>query len=129
MCLAVQGLTDDRFVPTYPQVALWLCYGLALGQAQSTWFDRKNAAMKVCFVGLENLPVLAPEYNHHGVGGETLQQTLLAKALVARGYQVSMVGGDYGQSDAASWHGVTTFKAYRAARGLAVLRFGFYRWR
>jgi O-antigen ligase len=36
MCLAVQGLTDDRFVPTYPQVALWLCYGLALGQAQST---------------------------------------------------------------------------------------------
>ncbi|MGY8685302.1 O-antigen ligase family protein [Bradyrhizobium sp. UFLA05-153] len=36
ICLAVQGLTDDRFVPTYPQVALWLCYGLALGQAQST---------------------------------------------------------------------------------------------
>jgi O-antigen ligase len=35
MCLAVQGLTDDRFVPTYPQVALWVCYGLALGQAQS----------------------------------------------------------------------------------------------
>jgi O-Antigen ligase len=36
MCLAVQGLTDDRFVPTYSQVALWLCYGLALGQAHST---------------------------------------------------------------------------------------------
>ncbi|MEK9284620.1 MULTISPECIES: O-antigen ligase family protein [unclassified Bradyrhizobium] len=36
ICLAVQGLTDDRFVPTYPQAALWLCYGLALGQAQST---------------------------------------------------------------------------------------------
>ena len=36
MCLAVQGLTDDRLVPTYPQVALWLCYGLALGEAQST---------------------------------------------------------------------------------------------
>jgi hypothetical protein len=35
MCLAVQGVTDDRFVPTYPQVALWLCYGLALGQARS----------------------------------------------------------------------------------------------
>ncbi|WP_426424230.1 O-antigen ligase family protein [Bradyrhizobium genosp. A] len=36
ICLAVQGLTDDRLVPTYPQVVLWLCYGLALGQAQST---------------------------------------------------------------------------------------------
>src|SRR5262245_9898106 len=36
MCLAVQGLTDDQFVPTYPQAALWVCYGLALGHTQST---------------------------------------------------------------------------------------------
>jgi O-antigen ligase len=42
MCLAVQGLTDDRFVPTYPQVALWLCYGLALGQAQSTCSSQRT---------------------------------------------------------------------------------------
>jgi hypothetical protein len=42
MCLAVQGLTDDRFVPTYPQVALWLCYGLALGQAQSTCSTKRT---------------------------------------------------------------------------------------
>ena len=31
--------------------------------------------MKVCFVGFENLPVLAREYNHHGNGGAQLQQT------------------------------------------------------
>ncbi|SFI17591.1 O-antigen ligase family protein [Bradyrhizobium sp. Gha] len=42
ICLAVQGLTDDRFVPTYPQVALWLCYGLALGQAQSTYSAQRT---------------------------------------------------------------------------------------
>jgi hypothetical protein len=36
LCLAVQGFTNDRFTPTPPQTALWLCYGLALGQAQST---------------------------------------------------------------------------------------------
>ena len=42
MCLAVQGLTDDRFVPTYPQVAFWLCYGLALGQAQSTFSTKRT---------------------------------------------------------------------------------------
>jgi O-antigen ligase len=35
MCLAIQGLTDDQFVPTYSQVALWVCYGLALGHIQS----------------------------------------------------------------------------------------------
>jgi hypothetical protein len=67
--------------------------------------------MKVCFVGFGNLPVLAREYNHHGNGGAQLQQTLLAEALVARGYQVFMVVEDYGQSDAAAWHGVTTYKA------------------
>jgi hypothetical protein len=39
MCLAIQGLTDDRFVPTYPQVAL---YGLALGQAQSTCSTKRT---------------------------------------------------------------------------------------
>ena len=31
MCLAIQGLTGDQFVPTYSQAALWVCYGLALG--------------------------------------------------------------------------------------------------
>jgi O-antigen ligase len=36
LCLAVQGFTNDRFTPTPPQTALWVCYGLALGQAQST---------------------------------------------------------------------------------------------
>lgn len=33
LLLVVQGLTDDRFVPTYPQSMLWLAYGLALGHA------------------------------------------------------------------------------------------------
>jgi glycosyltransferase involved in cell wall biosynthesis len=84
--------------------------------------------MKVCFVGLENLPVLAPEYNRYGIGGEQVQQTLLAKALAARGYQVSMVVGDYGQSDSAAWHDVTTYKAFRADAGLPILRFVYPRW-
>jgi O-antigen ligase len=35
-CLAAAGVTGDRFKVTPPQAALWLCYGLALGQAQST---------------------------------------------------------------------------------------------
>ena len=90
--------------------------------------------MKVCFVGFGNLPALAREYNHHSIGGlhsiggSQLQQTLLAKALVARGYQVSMVVGDYGQPDAAAWHGVTAYKTYRPDAGLPVLRFVYPRW-
>lgn len=35
LLLLVQGLTDDRFVPTYPQSILWLLFGLAVGNASA----------------------------------------------------------------------------------------------
>ncbi len=82
----------------------------------------------ICFVGLENLPVLAPEFEQHGIGGAQVQQTLLARALVRRGFPVSMVVGDYGQEDGASWSGVRVYKAYRAREGIPVVRFVYPRW-
>jgi glycosyltransferase involved in cell wall biosynthesis len=87
-----------------------------------------HSAPAICFVGLANLPVLAREYGRHGVGGAELQQTLLAKALVARGCNVSMVVADYGQPDGAVWEGIKTYKAYRPDAGLPVLRFLHPRW-
>jgi glycosyltransferase involved in cell wall biosynthesis len=83
---------------------------------------------RLCFVGLENLPLLAPEFEQHRVGGAQLQQTLLAKALVRRGFAVSMVVGDYGQADGAIWNGVRTYKAYSAHEGIPVVRFVHPRW-
>jgi glycosyltransferase involved in cell wall biosynthesis len=83
---------------------------------------------RICFVGLANLPVLAPEFEHHGIGGAELQQTLLAKALARRGFPVSMVVGDYGQQDGAVWSGVQTYKASRPRGGVPVLRFVYPRW-
>lgn len=84
--------------------------------------------MKICFVGMDNLPVLAEEFNMHGIGGEQVQQTLLARSLVRRGYEVSMVVYDYGQPDAAAWDGVTTYRSFREQAGLPVLRFVHPRW-
>lgn len=84
--------------------------------------------MKICFLGYENLPVLASEFNHHGIGGEQVQQTLLAKALARRGYDVSMVVYDYGQADGARWDGVTTYKAFRSNAGIPVFRYIHPRW-
>ncbi|MBV8910675.1 MAG: glycosyltransferase family 4 protein [Gammaproteobacteria bacterium] len=83
---------------------------------------------RICFVGLENLPVLAPEFERYGIGGEQVQQTLLAKAFVRRGIPVSMVVGDYGQPDGATWSGVQVYKAYRPREGIPVLRFVHPRW-
>jgi hypothetical protein len=45
--------------------------------------------------------VLSRAYSRHGVGGEQVQHTLLARALARRGHEVSMVVADYGQADAA----------------------------
>src|SRR3954465_7631523 len=37
--------------------------------------------LRICFVGLPNLAVLAPQFDRSGASGEPVQQTLLAKAL------------------------------------------------
>ena len=85
-------------------------------------------APHVCFFGLGNLPVLAPEYADRPAGGAELQQVLLAKALARRGWPVSMVVADFGQADGAIWHGVRTFKAFRPGEGIPVVRFFHPRW-
>lgn len=84
--------------------------------------------MRICLVGLDNLPVLVPEYQQHAIGGESVQQTLLARALVRRGHEVSMIAADYGQPDAAICDGVRVYKAYRPEAGLPLVRFIHPRW-
>src|SRR3981081_1637995 len=82
---------------------------------------RAAKRMKICLLGLDNLPVLAPEHREHTVGGESVQQTLLARALVRRGHEVSMVTADYGQADAAVWEDIRVYKAYRPEAGLPLV--------
>jgi glycosyltransferase involved in cell wall biosynthesis len=84
--------------------------------------------MKVCFFGMDNLPVLAPEFGAYGIGGEQVQQTLLARSLVRRGHQVSMVVYDYGQHNRQEWDGVMTHRAYHPSAGVPILRFAHPRW-
>jgi glycosyltransferase involved in cell wall biosynthesis len=84
--------------------------------------------MSLCLVGLDNLPVLAPEFREHAIGGESVQQTLLAKALARRGHTVSMVTADHGQQDGAICGRIRVYKAYRPAAGVPLLRFVHPRW-
>jgi glycosyltransferase involved in cell wall biosynthesis len=78
---------------------------------------------RICFVGLETLPVLSREYNRHGVGGEQVQHALLARAFARQGADVSVVCLDYGQPDGIRVDGVAVFKSYRREAGIPVLRF------
>lgn len=84
--------------------------------------------MKICLLGLNNLSVLAPACEDSLVGGEPVQQTLLARALARRGHDVSMVVADLGQADGTRYGGIRTFKAYRPEAGVPVLRFIHPRW-
>jgi glycosyltransferase involved in cell wall biosynthesis len=84
--------------------------------------------LSICLVGLDNLPVLAPEVRGQAIGGESVQQTLLARALVRHGHQVSMVTADCGQHDAMVRDGICVYKAYRQTAGIPVLRFIHPRW-
>ena len=78
---------------------------------------------KVCFVGLDNLPVISRAHNRHGIGGEQVQHTLLARALARRGLEVSMVVADYGQPDGLEIDGVRLHRAHGLDAGVPVLRF------
>jgi glycosyltransferase involved in cell wall biosynthesis len=82
----------------------------------------------ICFVGIPNLSVLAPDYDRRGAAGEPVQHTLLAMALARRGYKISMVVADHGQPDGATWDDITTYKAFRPTAGLPVLRYLHPRW-
>ena len=84
--------------------------------------------MKICLLGLDNLPVLAPEFQAHAIGGESVQQTLLARALVRRGHDVSMVTADDSPAESAVREGIRIYRAYRPGAGIPVLRFAHPRW-
>jgi glycosyltransferase involved in cell wall biosynthesis len=78
--------------------------------------------MKICFVGLDNLPLLDARYEAQGVGGEQVQQTLLARALARRGHDVHMIVGDWGQAPTFRSDGLTVHRAFSPSGGLPVLR-------
>jgi glycosyltransferase involved in cell wall biosynthesis len=79
--------------------------------------------MHICLIGLEALSVLLPGYEQYRTGGEQVQVSLLAKALVRQGYKVSLITLDYGQPAMLDYSGITIIKAYSATEGIPVLRF------
>ena len=77
----------------------------------------------ICFVGLQIYPVFAGDRSIKVVGGAEVQQSLLARAFVKRGYKVSIVSCNYGQEDGLEIDGVTIYRAHRPDEGVPILRF------
>lgn len=84
---------------------------------------RNQEKPHICFVAPDTWPVLANDRRVESAGGAQVQQSLLAKRLVQRGFRVSMICMDYGQPDQVIVDGVTVFKCHAPLQGLPVIRF------
>jgi glycosyltransferase involved in cell wall biosynthesis len=77
----------------------------------------------VCFVAPTAWPVISGSTSIKVVGGAEVQQGFIARALVQRGYRVSMICHDYGQPERTVVDGITVHRAHRPDSGLPVVRF------
>ena len=82
----------------------------------------------VCFVAPAAWPILSQDRASTFTGGAEVQQCLLARALVRRGYRVSMICADHGQPETVHIDGITVVRCPRSGEGLLPgLRF-FHPW-
>jgi glycosyltransferase involved in cell wall biosynthesis len=77
----------------------------------------------ICFVGMDNYPVLNPTRGDLYFGGESVQQTLLAKAFRDLNYRASMVVLDQGQPQGETIDDIQIYKTYAADAGIPIVKF------
>ncbi len=76
----------------------------------------------ICFYSERAYPLIDPKADEFAGGAEVLV-VLLARALAARGYEVSLVTGDFGQPARLQYEGITVLRAFKPFSGLPVVRF------
>lgn len=95
----------------------------AHGEATREALFRGARKPHVCFVAPTTWPVIAGSRDIPVVGGAEVQQSMIAPALVKRGWRVSMISLDYGQPDASVVRGVTVYRINKPHEGIPVVRF------
>lgn len=105
--------------------ALALARG-ADGAASARLPSMEHVAVRphVCFVAMNIYPTLTGSTSVEFVGGAEVQQTILARALVADGFRVSVLTADHGQPELVDCDGVRVHRVPDpGTRGIKGLRF------
>jgi glycosyltransferase involved in cell wall biosynthesis len=84
---------------------------------------RRAPRAHICFLAPTTWPVLSGDPDIPVVGGAEVQQSMIAPALAARGYRVSMICHDYGQPEKAEVRGITVYRMHKPDEGIPVVRF------
>jgi len=79
--------------------------------------------LQICFVGLDNYAFLRPELGITHMGGEAVQQSLLARQFVRSGHTVSTIVLDYEEPDSGTIDGIRILRSYKPSAGFKGLRF------
>ena len=77
----------------------------------------------ICFVAPKAYPVLARSRSIEVIGGAEVQQCIIARELVRKGYVISMVCSDYGQKDRARIDDIVVHKVNKSSKGIRFIRF------
>jgi len=80
-------------------------------------------ARRICIVGLDSYGMLSGEGNSKYIGGESIQQVLLARAWRDLGHEVSIIVYDEGQGARRKIDGITAIAAHTRQSGIPGLRF------
>lgn len=97
---------------------------LALQRAAQTPAARNPALPHICLVAMNIYPVLVKSPGIEFAGGAEVQQTIIANALCADGYRVSVLTADHGQADLVDCAGIRIHKLPAAGtRGIKGLRY------
>lgn len=78
---------------------------------------------KICFVGIDNYPILNPLPGTSHTGGASVQMTFLAKTFRDSGHQVSMITKDHGQPDGEVLDRIQVWKCFKKGAGIPGVRF------
>ena len=73
--------------------------------------EDKLTKPKICFLALSSYPTLAKTTTQQ-IGGAEVQQILIAKELIKRGFAISFIVHDHGQNPVEVIDGITVYKIF-----------------